>query len=232
MLGLMQIFYEPGKVFARVREKGEWLIPFLAVSLTIMATSAVAVNLIGMENMVRKQIESNPKLAEQLGPEKVDKMIRDSNTPARKALVYVAGGAGGAIYLLVIAGLFTGLLSLMSGTAKYKQVLGASSYALFPFTVVALVMSTLIILFSNDRGELNVRNLIALNPGAFLDKETTRKSLYSLASSLDLLSFGQIAMLSYGLSKVSGVALTKCVMIVVVLWGIYVLGKAGLAAVF
>lgn len=232
MLGLLQIFYDPAKVFARVREKGIWLIPFLAVSLTIMTTVAITVNLIGMENMTRKQLESNPKLAEQIGPEKLDKIIRDSDTPARKALACVAGGAGGAFYLLLIAGIFTGLLSLMSGTAKFKQVLGASSYALFPFSVLTCLMSTLIILLSNDRSELNLRNLIALNPGAFLDKETTGKSLYSVASSLDLLSFGQIAMLAYGLSKVSGVPLTKCLMMILALWAIYVLGKAGVAAIF
>ncbi len=232
MLGLLQIFYDPAAVFARVRDKAIWLIPFLAVCLTIMTTVALTVNLIGMENMTRKQIESNPKLAEQLGPEKVDKMVRDSDTPARKALASVAGGAGGAFYLLAIAGIFTGLLSLMSGTATYKQVLGATSCALFPFSVLTCLMSTMIVLLSNDRSELNIRNLIALNPGAFLNKETTGKSLYSVASSLDLLSFGQIALLGYGLSKVSGVPFTKCLMMVAALWAIYVLGKAGLAAIF
>ncbi|MGI8990863.1 MAG: YIP1 family protein [Bryobacteraceae bacterium] len=232
MSGLLQIFYEPGKVFDRVRERGGWLTPFIATVLVIMLSAGLAVSLIGMENIARKQLESNPKMVEQLGQQKIDQMVHDSNTPARKALVFVMSALGGATYLLVIAGLFTGLLSLMESKAKYKQVLGATAYAVFPFAVIGFVMSALILVLSNDRSELDMRNLIALNPGAFLNKESTSKPVYSLASSLDLLSFGQIAMISYGLSKVSGVAFTKCLLIVVVLWGIYVLGKAGVAAAF
>ncbi len=232
MSGLLQIFYEPGKVFDRVRETGAWLVPFIATVLVIMLSAGLAVSLIGMENITRKQMESNPKIVDQLGQQKVDQIVHDSNTPVRKALVFVTSALGGAIYLLVIAGLFTGLLSLMGTKANFKRVLGATAYAMFPFAVIGCLMSALIITLSNDRSELDIRNLIALNPGAFLNKESTSKPLYSLASSLDLLSFGQIALISYGLSKVSGVTFTKCLLMVVVLWGIYVLGKAGVAAAF
>lgn len=232
MSGLLQIFYEPGKVFERVREKCVWLTPFIATVLVITLSAALAVSLIGMETIMRKQMESNPKMAEQLGQQKVDQMIRDANTPTRKALVFVTSAVGATIYLLVISGVFTGLLSLMSAKVNYKQVLGATAYAVFPLAVIGCVMSALIIFLSNDRSELDMRNLIALNPGAFLNKESTSKPLYSIASSLDLLSFGQIAMVSYGLSKVSGVTFAKCLLMVVLLWGIYVLGKAGVAAAF
>ncbi len=92
-------------------------------------------------------------------------------------------------------------------------------------------MTALIVQISPNREDLNVRNLIATNAGAFLDPATTNKAVYAFASSIDLLSFGLIAFLAYALSRVSQRAYGSCLTVVVVLWLIYVVGKTGIAAI-
>src|SRR5450432_4227660 len=222
MLGLLQIFYSPGEVFERVRERAAWFPPILALFLIGLASGATLGSMVSMSTIVRKQMESNPRLVEQLGPEGIERV---SNNPAYKYLWYI-GAVAVPITVVVIAGIFLGGLSVTGGRASFKQVLGATAYTWFPYSVLLTAMSILIVYLSADRADLNFKNLVATNAGAFLDPQTTSKPLYSIASSLDLLSFGLIGMLSYGLSKVSKSPMGTCVGIVFVVWAIYVLGKA------
>jgi len=74
--------------------------------------------------------------------------------------------------------------------------------------------------------------LIATNIGAFLNKDTTNKALYSIAGSMDLITLLHIAFLGWGLSKASRLSFTTCTVLVTALWGVLVLAKAGLALLF
>jgi Yip1 domain len=196
-----------------------------------IASFAVIANFIGMENVARKQIESNSRAAGMSADQK-EAAIRQAGTPARLVISYCVVAIVSVLTLLIIAGISLGGLSAAGGKVKFGQVLGATSYATVPFALLNLVMTTAVILASTDRDSLDISNLIATNIGAFLDKETTNKALFSIAGSLDLISFAHIGFLGYGLSKVSRVSFSTCVMIVVGLWVVYVLGKAGFASLF
>jgi hypothetical protein len=230
--GLFEIFFSPGKVFEQVRERQMFLPALIAVMLLAFASSAALVNLVGLETMARKQFESNPRLAERIGPEGVEKAIQSSNTPTRKVMTYVGVPIGALVSMLVISGICLGGLMLVGGKANYLQVLGAVSYAWFPYSLLMCIMTTLILYITPDRDSLDFRNIVATNIGAFLDKEHTGKAMLSIANSIDVLSFGEIAFLGYGLSKVSGAAFSKCLMVVIGLWALYVLCKTAFASIF
>lgn len=231
MLELAQMFYDPPKVYAAIRERMLWLPAFVAVILLTLTSSLVVIQLVGMQTITRKQLESNTRIAEQMGQEKIDEAVAKSDTAGRKAIGASIAVFGGGLYLVIVAAIFMGVLNAMGAKLSFKQSLGAMSYSAFPFSVIAVFMTTLILLLTSDRAELNLQNLIPLNPGAFMDPAKS-KPLYSLASSMDLLSFGQIAMIGYGYSKVSGQTFGRCVGIVIALWAVYILLKAGLAALF
>jgi hypothetical protein len=230
--GLIEIFFSPGKVFDRVRERGMFLPAMIAVALLAVISMTTILNLVGLETMTRKQLESNPRTVEQLGPEKIDQIVAASNTPTRKAMSYGAATIGSVVVLLALSGLFLGGLMLVGGKANYVQVLGAVSYAWFPYSLLITLMTTLILFITPDRDSLDIRNVVATNIGAFLDKEHTGKMMLSVANSIDLLSFGEMAFLGYGLSKVSGAPFSRALMVVIGYWLIYVLGKAALSNLF
>jgi hypothetical protein len=228
MFGLLQIFYAPGEVFDRVREKGTWFPPILAIILLSIISGAAFSSMVSMNAIIRKQMEANPQTVEKLGPEGIERM---SSNPAYQGLWY-AGTIAGPLTIVALAGIFLGALSITGGRTTYKQVLGATAYAWFPYALLLTLMSMLIVYFSTGREELNFKNLVGTNVGAFLDPATTSKAWYSIASSLDLLSFGLIGLLSYGLAKVSKMPAGTCAGIVIGIWAIYVLGKAGTASLF
>ncbi len=105
MLGLLEVFYSPAQVFDRVRERGTWLPALLAIIVCAVLASYVVVQGIGMETLVRKQIESNPRQAEQLGPEGI---ARAANSPFAKGMAYGAPLIATPLILVMIAGLFLG----------------------------------------------------------------------------------------------------------------------------
>ena len=111
-------------------------------------------------------------------------------------------------------------------------MLAMVALAFLPYWVITGVMTTLVLLVSPDRTSLDLTNLLATNVGAFLNKETTGKGLYSIMSSIDVLSFFAIGMLGYGFSKVTKSSLGTGFGAVFVLWILFVLAKAGVASLF
>lgn len=57
MLELVQIFYEPLKVYAAVRERKLWLPAFIGVILLTLLSSFLVIQLVGMQTITRKQLD-------------------------------------------------------------------------------------------------------------------------------------------------------------------------------
>jgi hypothetical protein len=231
MSALFEVFFSPGKVFDQVRERGMFLPAMIAVMLLSLASFAVVANLIGMETMARKQLESSSRTAS-MSAEAKDAAISQAGTPMRLYIGYGAAFIGTAIVLLVISGVSMGALSAAGGKVKFAQVLGAVSYSAVPFMLLGLIMTTAILLATPDRENLDFNNLIATNIGAFLNKETTNKMVFSLAGSLDILSLARIAFLGYAFSKISRLSFSTCLMLVIGMWIVVILCKAGLSSLF
>ena len=77
---------------------------------------------------------------------------------------------------------------------------------------------------TSDRSGVDIRNVLMFNAAAALDPATTNKALYSIASSLDLFSFGLLGLLALAFSRLSpGLGFAKALTLVGLLWVIYVL---------
>ena len=231
MSALFEVFFSPGKAFDKIRERSMFVPGLVAVILLSIANFAVLANLYGMETMARKQLEASSRTSA-MTPEQKEQAISQAGSPVRLYISYGFAGVGSAIAWAAIAGISMALLAAAGATVKYAQVLGAATYSAIPFLVLNLVMTAAILLASPDRESLDFTNLVATNIGAFLNKETTSKVLYSIAGSIDLISFAHIAFMGYAYSKISRLSFGTCTMIVTGMWVVYVLGKAGLALMF
>lgn len=224
-MGIFEVFYQPGKLFASLENRrGAWVAPLLVGLLLTTVATVMAINLIGMETIIRQRLQNT-----QMTPEQMQQAMNQANSPAILYISYASPVVVGALALLAVAGLLTIFALVGSKQPKFSTNFSMVTLAYFPYTLVVSLMTVLVLLTAPDRSVLDINNLLATNVGAFMDKDTTSKGLYALLSAFDILSFIEIGLLSYGFSKVNRTSLGFGLFSVISLWILYVLIRVGLS---
>jgi hypothetical protein len=231
MAALVQIFYQPGKVFEYVREKRAWVIALIANMILLAAFTGVVQEGIGMSNIARQQMETS-SFAKNLSAEQKEQAIAQADTTSRKVIGIVITGVAIGVVMSIYALLFMAIAGMSGGPIKFSQALGTACYASWPFSVVTAVLSLVVLFVSADRSELDPQHLLAFNVGAFLDKATTAKPLYALASSFDVLILAQMFFAAWGLSLVAKISFGKSIGGMIVIFIFMTALRMGLSLIF
>jgi hypothetical protein len=228
MSALLHVFYQPGELFSSLPDRRRaWIIPLVVNCILAMAIWAVEVHYMGFITIVRQQLA-----AIHMRPENMAIALERANTPARLYGSYIQTAFAVTLGALLISGVLKAL-SLMTGRSpRFGAMLSMVALAQFPYFLVVLLMTTLILTVAPDPGSLSVRNLIATNPAAYMDKETMSPGLYSLLESVDLLSFAEIFLLSYGFGKLTRAGFFAGLAAVLGMWIVYVSCKMALSLLF
>jgi hypothetical protein len=113
---------------------------------------------------------------------------------------------------------------------RYKQSLGVTAHAFLPQTVASAAL--LAVLWNRDTvDKATMGDALRTNLG-FLSDAHADPVGHALLSSVDLVSFWIMALLVLGLSAAAGAPRRRVAILVVSLWVLFVLGKAGLSALF
>jgi len=78
----------------------------------------------------------------------------------------------------------------------------------------------------------NIKNMAPTNLGAFMDPIDSNKALYSIASSLDLVTIWTLVLLGIGTSMIAGTKRSSGYIAIFGWWAVVVLISAGFNAVF
>ena len=228
MKALVDVFFQPGTLFASLGERrGAWILPLLLNMILMVGTTALVIHYIGMETIVRQRLEQT-----RLSPEQMQVALSRAASPSQVYISYIGAGVGGAITMAVIAGVLFAFGLMTSKEPKYASMLAMVSLAFFPYFLVTGIMTALILLATPDRASLDVGNLIATNVGAYMNKEGMAKGLYSLLTSLDVLSFLEIGLLALGFSKLTRAGYFAGLGAVMGLWILYVSSKMAISLLF
>jgi hypothetical protein len=206
--GLIEIFYEPGKVFDYVRERRAWVAALLACMALAAATYFYVASSIGPENIARNAIE-NSKSAANLTPEQKEKQISMAGSTTFLYIQTIAVFVVTGVFLAMIAAFFIPIASIGGGQVSFTQALGTVAYAAWPFTVLRAILSVVVVMVAPDKTTLDPQRLLAFNPAAFLDKQATAPPLFTLASMFDLFIFAQMAFAAWGLTRVAKISFSK-----------------------
>jgi len=136
------------------------------------------------------------------------------------------------IMLAALAGLFLFVYRFFyESETTYLQSLAVMAWAHLTFYLLATLLLVLVLTL---KGEWSVdpRFVIQASPAAIVEKSAVPKPVHSLLDSLDLFSFWLIFLLSAGYAAASRRSVGSAAAGVLLLWGIYVLLKVALAAVF
>ena len=224
-------FTSPAATFAGLVRRPTWWLPLLLWLVGIAVVVVVSTPKIDMERTFREMFE---KRAARTGQSISDQQIREivarsETTPAKAAAKAVPAFA--LMFLLVVLLLWGGARA-MGAEATFGQTAAVWAHANLPNLVgVAVSLPILASLPDASETQFSIQHALKSNVGAFLPPEAPA-FLSSIASSIDAFSLATLALLVVGMKKLPGLSSAGAVAVPVVLWALYVLGKAAPAAAF
>ena len=147
---------------------------------------------------------------------------------------FVLSPVGVLVQFFALAAIFLLGFILTGVSIPYKKTLSVSYWAMAPPSMVGMLLAiSFMFVRDPDTLELNPMKNVASNLG-LLVSEKAHPVLNSLLGSIDIFSLWAIILLSIGFAAVSNRKLTpkKSATMVIVLWGLWVLAKAGYFALF
>jgi hypothetical protein len=132
------------------------------------------------------------------------------------------------IIVCIVAGAMWAGCQAFGWEVRFRQSLGVTAHAFLPGVLVSVGL--LAVLWNRVTIDpQTVGDALPTSLGGLVDR-TGNSVLHGLASSIDLFSFWTMALLVLGLSAAANASRGRMAVLVGSLWGLYVLGKAGVTA--
>ena len=226
------IFSAPSKTFEDIkRGNRSWWLPFLIMALVGYILFAAVTFNIGMQKVVDNQVKMDPKAEERMA-----QATPEQREVSDKIALNITKGIfiGNPLLLLLFTAILTvGLWGTINfvfgGKASFGSIFVVWMYAGLP-SIVKTLLGTLVIYAGAEPESFNIKNFAPTNLGAFLNPMETNKALYSLASSIDVITIWPLVLLGIGAAIVAGVKRSSGYIAVFGWWAIFVLVGIGWAA--
>lgn len=222
---LVGVFVSPVKTFAAIARKPTWLLPFILwTSLSFLVGQLVTTRM-----DLRKTIRDS---AEQRGQTMTDEQLDRAVEQSRRFswLFETIPVLIPAVVSLIVAGALWMACQAFGWELKFPQAYGVTIHAYLP----GILLSVVLIAMLWNRQTIDpqtVGDLLPTNPGMLVSARS-QKTVHALLASFDLMSLWTMILLVLGLSSATRAARGRMAILVFSLWGLYVLGKAGVAAIF
>jgi len=225
---LTGVFFEPSKTFADIAQRPGWIVPMVLVILASLAMMVAYTQHVGVDRMIRQQIENNPRTA-QMAPEQRERAIEIGSKVAGVTM-YLGPLVGVPVLYLIMAGVLMGIVAgILSAPVTFKQAFAVVCYAGLP-GIVSAALAT-VVMFLKKPDDFDIQHPLAFNLGALMDPQTSSKFLHSVATSIDLFTIWAILLMAIGFKAAGGKRLSfgGALFAVVLPWGVWVLIRAALS---
>lgn len=220
------VFSQPGRTFERLMKSPTWWLPLVLFLAVVFGSGYFVKPKIDFDRSFHEMFEKRS-----IPEDKLQEMI----TKAEAAPPVKTGLQGVAIWLalfFLIGLIFWGALKAFGAEASFPQTLAVWSHANLANAAGTLVSIPLFLqLPDSSITQSAVGHYVKSSLGAFLP-ESLGPFAISFASSIDVFSLAAIALLVVGFRRVPGLGKGAAMAVPLSLWGLYVLGKATLAALF
>jgi hypothetical protein len=219
------VFFSPTRTFESIARRPTWIAPVILWVLCSLAVSAVLLPRMDYEKMTKERLEKSGRTV----PEEQVQSIVERQKKFGPVFGYFLAVAIPILISLLTAVILWGSFRAFGWDTSYPQSLGVTTHAFLPGVLGSLLLLPLIA--RQDRMDPSAMgDLLRSNLGFLVERDS--KALHALLGSLDIFSFWTLALMTVGFAAAAKVRRGKAAGILVTLWAIYVLGKAGLAAIF
>lgn len=224
---LIGVLVSPVKTFEAIAQKPTWVVALLVLIVVQLGLGAVAAPRFDMEQEIRQNME---RRGQEVSDEQLDEILERADSFRWIGVAFQAVAAPAVYFLL---GLVFWLLLRFVGDSDftYPASMAALTHGYMPW-VVATLLSLPLLFARNSLTPTELRSgLLASNLGVLVPEDAS-PVLKSLLASVDVFSLWTVALLVIGYAAVARTKRSTVAWVVVGLWALYVLGKAGFTALF
>jgi hypothetical protein len=198
------IFFEPSRVFADIRRKASWWLPWLLVSVMSLVFVVALQQRIGFEKVTQSSIAHNAKQAERF-----DKLTPDQKAQQMRLATAITKGICYGMPAMVLLGIVINAALLL---AIYNFILGAelkfsNTMAVSAWSSLPGLISTplaIVTMYLSDPDGYDVKHPLASNLGAFFDPQA-HPFLSTFLGGFDLFTLWTILLIAIGFTQYSKV---------------------------
>jgi Yip1 domain len=217
-------FFSPVSTFESIAARPGFLLPILLWTAASVLVTAFLLPRIDFDRMIRSSLE---KRGQPVPEERIQSIVERQKRMA-PVLYNVIGAVSPALICLLVTLVYWASFKAFGWDFGFRQGLGATAHAFLPGVLGAFVLLP-IIAQRETIDPTAMGELLRSNLGFLVDKNSS-PALHSLLGSLDLFSLWSLILLSIGYAAAARVSKKASAGVVFTLWALYVLGKAGLAA--
>jgi hypothetical protein len=219
------VFFSPVRTFESIARRPTWLAPLVLMTAMSLGLTAAILQKIDYEQLTRQALQQRGQTV----PEDQIASIIERQKKFGGIFGWVIGFAGPAAACLVVAVVLWGAFKAFGWDTRYPQAFGVTTHAFLP----GILKSALLLFLVSRQETVNPQalgDLLASNLGFLVDRKAA--ALHSILQSIDVFSFWTLALLVIGFATSTRVSRKAAAGIIVVLWVLVVLGKAGFAGLF
>jgi hypothetical protein len=222
---LIGVFLFPVRTFRSIARRPGWVLPLALWTALSFLVGELVLARTDWDSVIRRGVARRQQT---LSDSQIDAAVERSR---RLSWVFdVFAAVTPAVVALATAGALWAACEAFGWELRFRQSLGVTVHAFLPGILASLAL--LAMLWGRDTIDpQSLGDLIPTSAGPLVEREAA-PALHSLLSSLDLLSFWTMALLVLGLSEATGAPRRRMAGLVLGLWALYVLGKAGVTALF
>ena len=219
------VFFSPVKTFESIARKPTWIAPLVLMTAMSLGLTAAIRQKIDYDRLIRQAMQQRGQTV----PEERIASIVEQQKKFWGIFGWVLAVAGPAVACLIVAVVIWGAFKAFGWDARFSQSFGVTTHAFLP----GILKSGLLVFLVSRQESVNPQtlgDLLSSNLGFLVDSKSA--ALHSILSSLDVFSFWTLALLVIGFAASARVSRKAAGGLIVAIWALLVLGKAGFAAIF
>lgn len=217
---ILNIFFEPRKIFENLKIKPRWLVPFIIISI-IGITSFYYTYPFIMKGQIAR-IEANERIPDAQKEIIIERMSETEHPPIWQLGITPIFTF---LYFLIVAAVlfFVGNV-LLGGDSSFGRILSIFVYSSLVAIPQAIIKIPLV--FMRETAEIQTSLALLLSPDI---RETF---LYRFFAQIDIFTIWTLILVSLGMAVMYNFTLRKSATTVFVLWLLWVLISSALAGIF
>ena len=227
---LIDIYFSPAEGYANILRKPAFLVPLAFHLVLSLAFTAVWLKQVDAKAFMHARIEESGRM-DKIPPDRLAQVI-DQQAKFLPTISWVAGTIAPPLVVTILAGLFLFIFRFFFAadtTFKQSMTVVASTFAATALLVTPLMLAVLAM--KND-WTIPPQEALQANLTLLLEKQTTPKPLYTLAGSVDLMSFWTFFLLTTGYAAASKRSWSQAMWGIAIPWAIWVAGRVVLSFIF